>query len=144
MKLKHLTFAIAVLMGGTLVAVMGEDAVELKLGPAVRAVTFAPLAAEGRMASFQNGFLPEIPLHETLVRFYDSDGKLVRTNETKLLGAERTAVQDVSVSRSGLLAVAAEAVDSAGKVATAILLFDQPGQAKWIVRINPFDAAKIA
>jgi hypothetical protein len=96
------------------------------------------------MTNFENGFRPGMDIRQTWVRLYGSDGKLIRTNEVSLPGAEQVSLFDASVSRSGLEAIAVQGVNADGKFAGAIVLFDRPGPPKLVIRTNPFIPDEVA
>src|SRR5258708_5150212 len=142
MRRKHLKIGIALLVVTAAVALSGQEKPLLNLGTAVRSAVFGNFV--GAATPFLNGFRPEWEYKQTWVRLYDSKGTMIRKNEVSLPGAELVSIINVSVSRSGMEAVAASALNSDGAEAGIIVLFDQPGPPRLVIRTNPFIAALVA
>jgi hypothetical protein len=135
MNPKHLAIWVSVLSLATAVAA-GQEVPALQLGAAARSADL-PSLLRGP-ARFENGFDVDLVLRENRVQLYDSAGRLVRINDVVVPGAETTSVLDASVSKEGLVAVAAYSADSQGARVGTISLFDQSGPAKLVIRTNPF------
>jgi hypothetical protein len=135
MNSRHLAIGVGVLLLVTVVAA-GQEAPALQLGAAARSADLPSLLrGPGR---FENGFEVDLVFRENRVQLYDSAGRLVRTNDVVVPGAETTSVLDASVSKEGLVAVVAYSADSQGARVGTISLFDQSGPAKLVIRTNPF------
>jgi len=142
MKQKYLKIGIALLAATTALVLHGQEKTVLNLGTPVRSAVFKDFV--GVAGPFLNGFRPEWSFKEAGVRLYDSNGKMVRSNEVSLPGAESVSITDVAVSRGGLEAVAASAVNADGAVAALLVLFDGPGVPRVVVRTNPFVVVLVA
>jgi hypothetical protein len=127
---------VAALLWTTVFVAMAQGPTPLTLGGEVRSVVFQHFFMAPR---FENGFQADHDAHanQAIVPLFDSTGGLVRTNEVVLPGAESFYVADVSVSRSGRVAVVARAANREGGYVGTLLLFEQPGPPKLVIRTNP-------
>lgn len=114
-----------------------------RLGQLTRSV--APEEIAGSELRCENGsiaILDRSPNPRVLL--YGSRGTTERTHDLALPDSLKTNATSVSISRQGVLAVAASALRSDGTTASLILLFDKPGSPSRVIRTDPFAAYRVA
>lgn len=132
---------IGICLCAAVLALKGQEPRPLALGTSVRSALFSDFV--GVLTPFHNGFRPQWERERTSIHLYDTSGKMVRDNDLLLTGVESFTIQNVAVSRSGLVAAAVQAVNSDGAIASAIALFEKPGAPERIIRTNPFIVSNV-
>ncbi|GEM_PF-4189245 len=112
------------------------------LGQPVRSAQFAAEIA-GREPRCENGFCLVHDLSAPTITIYRSNGTVLRTNDLGVPGSVDIHPMDMSISRSGLLAASAGALNADGSRASLIMLFTQPGPPSVVIRTDPFVPIRI-
>ncbi len=113
-----------------------------RLGQPLHSVRFA-VEIGGKEPRCENGFCLVHDNDSPRILIYDSSGLLLRSNDLQAPGFSDVSPWDMTISRSGLLAASAGAVSSDGRTSSFILLFDQSGPPKTVIRTDPFVALRI-
>lgn len=100
-------------------------------------VGMEPRYENGFVAVIEGGAKPGVSL-------FSGTGRLLWRNDLSLPDSVQIQPSDVSVSPSGLVAVATAALHSNGVTASTIFLFDKAGPPVRLLRTNPFLTIRIA